>query len=152
MIYGGVGLGKTHLIQAIGNSIVSQDSTKRIRYVYAETFTNEYIDAQISKRLNEFSALYRSMDVLIVDDIQFFSGTRKIQDTFFYVFNELHQHGCQIILSADRAPKDIEAIEERLLSRFVWGFTAELGAPDLETRQAIIIRKAPTRILSCART
>jgi chromosomal replication initiator protein len=142
-VYGGVGLGKTHLIQSIGNKI-KQDygDEKSVLYISSESFTNEFVHAIRNNRASEFSMFYRNIDVLIVDDIQFFSGKEKTQEEFFHIFNALHQEGKQIILSSDRAPKDVPDIEERLISRFNWGLTADIQMPDFETRYAILEYKA----------
>jgi chromosomal replication initiator protein len=142
MIYGGVGLGKTHLIQAIGNYAVLNNTARRVLYVSSERFTSEFVHAIQHNRVNEFTTFYRSLDVLVIDDAQFFSGKEKTQEEFFHIFNALHQAGRQIVLSADRPPRDIQGIEERLLSRFQWGLSADMQAPDLETRTAILRRKA----------
>lgn len=142
-VYGGTGLGKTHLIQSIGNKI-KQDfgDDFAVMYVSSETFTNEFVQAIRNNRASEFTTFYRNIDVLIVDDIQFFSGKEKTQEEFFHIFNALHQDGKQIILSSDRAPKDIPDIEDRLISRFGWGLSADLQIPEYETRFAILERKA----------
>lgn len=142
-IYGGTGLGKTHLIQSIGNK-VKQDfnGEKSVLYITSENFTNEFVHAIRNNRIAEFSMMYRSVDVLIVDDIQFFSGKERTQEEFFHIFNTLHQDGKQIILSSDRAPKDIPDIQERLISRFSWGLSADIQMPEFETRYAILERKA----------
>lgn len=142
VLYGGTGLGKTHLIQAIGNQVLQQNRNKRVIYVSSEKFTVEFVDAIQSDRISEFSAFYRSMDLLIVDDVQFFSGKEKTQDSFFHTFNELHQLGKQIILSSDRPPKELRGLDDRLLSRFQWGLTADIQPPDLETRIAILRHKS----------
>ncbi len=142
LIYGGVGLGKTHLIQAIGNGVLANDASKRIRFLSSERFTNDFVHAIQQNEISRFSKFYRSIDVLIIDDVQFFGGKEKTQEEFFHVFNELHQIGKQIILSADRPPSEIKGIEARLLSRFGWGLTADLQVPELETRLAILYRKA----------
>lgn len=142
VIYGGTGLGKTHLIQAIGNSALATKKAKRVIYVSSEKFTIEFVDAIQSDRINDFSSFYRSMDILIVDDIQFFSGKEKTQDNFFHTFNELHQIGKQIVLSSDRPPKELKGLDDRLLSRFQWGLTADIQPPDLETRIAILRMKS----------
>ncbi len=142
LIYGGVGLGKTHLIQAIGNYVRANHGKKRVLYVSSERFTNDFVQAIQQNQISRFSSFYRSIDVLIIDDVQFFGGKEKTQEEFFHVFNELHQIRKQIILSADRPPKEIKGIEERLLSRFQWGLTADLQVPELETRMAILKRKA----------
>lgn len=142
MIYGGVGLGKTHLVQAVGNYVKSFHTDATVLYVSSERFTTEFVQSIQHNRVSEFSMFYRQIDLLIVDDVQFFGGKEKTQEEFFHIFNTLHQAGKQIILSADRPPKDIEGIEERLLSRFQWGLTADVKSPDLETRIAILQRKA----------
>ncbi|VAX24913.1 Chromosomal replication initiator protein DnaA [hydrothermal vent metagenome] len=141
-IYGGVGLGKTHLIQAIGNKIIEKYPSKRVIYLSTEQFTVEFIDAIQSGKISEFSSFYKSMDVLIIDDIQFLIGKEKTQDHFFHLFNRLHQAGKQIILSSDKPPKDLKGLSERLISRFQWGLSADIQAPDFETRIAILKNKA----------
>jgi chromosomal replication initiator protein len=142
VIYGGTGLGKTHLIQAIGNHALAHGKARRVMYVSSEKFTVDFVDAIQSNRTNEFASFYRSMDVLIVDDIQFLSGKEKTQDSFFHTFNELHQLGKQIVLSSDRPPKDLKGLDDRLLSRFQWGLTSDIQPPDLETRIAILRKKS----------
>ncbi len=142
VIYGGTGLGKTHLIQAIGNYALANGKAERVIYVSSEKFTVEFVDAIQSDRISEFSSFYRSMDLLIVDDVQFFSGKEKTQDNFFHTFNELHQIGKQLILSSDRPPKELKGLDDRLLSRFQWGLTADIQPPDLETRIAILRKKS----------
>lgn len=142
LIYGGAGLGKTHLIQAIGNHVRQHHKSQSVLYVSSESFTSQFVQAIQNNRVGDFSSFYRQIDLLIVDDVQFFGGKEKTQEEFFHVFNALHQTGKQIILSADRPPKDIEGIEERLLSRFQWGLTTDVQIPDLETRIAILQRKA----------
>lgn len=142
-IYGGTGLGKTHLTQSIGNKIRADfGGKKNIMYTTSDDFTNEFVNAIRNNRADEFYSLYRNIDVLIIDDIQFFSGKEKTQEEFFHIFNSLHQEGKQIILTSDRAPKDIPDIENRLISRFNWGLNADLQLPDYETRYAILERKA----------
>lgn len=141
-IYGGVGLGKTHLIQAIGNKIVSDFPRKKVIYLSADEFTVEFVDAIQSNRRNEFSNFYKNMDALIIDDIQFLVGKEKTQDLFFHIFNNLHQSNKQIILSSDRPPKDLKGLDDRLISRFQWGLSADIQPPDLETRIAILRRKS----------
>jgi chromosomal replication initiator protein len=142
VIYGGTGLGKTHLIQAIGNHALANGKAKRVIYVSSEKFTVEFVDAIQSDRTRDFSSFYRSMDLLIVDDVQFFSGKEKTQDNFFHTFNELHQLGKQIVLSSDRPPKELKGLDDRLLSRFQWGLTSDIQPPDLETRIAILRKKS----------
>jgi chromosomal replication initiator protein len=141
MIYGEVGLGKTHLIQAIGNEVQSNYTDKTVLYVSSEKFTNQFIEAIKDNTVNQFLNFYQLVDVLIIDDVQFFSKKEKTQEIFFHIFNQLHQKGRQLILSSDRAPRDIEYMEERLLSRFKWGLTADLTEPDYETRLAILEQK-----------
>jgi len=141
-IYGGVGLGKTHLIQAIGNKILNNFPDKRVIYLSSDIFTVEFVEAIQSNKVNEFSGFYRSMDVLIIDDIQFLIGKEKTQDLFFHIFNSLHQLKKQVILSSDKPPKDLKGLDERLISRFQWGLAADIQPPDLETRIAILKRKA----------
>ncbi|MCP9290930.1 MULTISPECIES: chromosomal replication initiator protein DnaA [Gracilimonas] len=142
-VYGPTGLGKTHLVQSIGNKIKEKfGEEKSVLYISSEAFTNEFVHAIRNNRASEFSMFYRNIDVLMVDDIQFFSGKEKTQEEFFHIFNALHQDGKQIILSSDRAPKDVPDIEERLISRFSWGLSADLKMPEYETRYAILERKA----------
>ncbi len=142
VIYGGTGLGKTHLMQAIGNYSLMNGKARRVIYVSSEKFTVEFVDAIQGDRISDFSSFYRSMDILIVDDIQFFSGKEKTQDNFFHTFNELHQLGKQIVLTSDRPPKELKGLDDRLLSRFQWGLTADIQPPDLETRIAILRKKS----------
>jgi chromosomal replication initiator protein len=141
-IYGGVGLGKTHLVQAIGNLSMSLKTIKSALYVSSEKFTNEFIAAIQNNRTIEFSSAYRNVDLLLVDDVQFFMDRGKTQEQFFHTFNTLHQKGKQIVLSSDRSPKDFTGIEERLLSRMQWGLVVDIQPPDLETRMAILQKKA----------
>jgi chromosomal replication initiator protein len=141
-VYGGVGLGKTHLVQAIGNKIIQNFPSKRAIYLSSDIFTIEFVEAIQSNKVNEFSNFYKSMDVLILDDIQFLMGKEKTQDLFFHIFNTLHQSGKQIILTSDKPPKDLKGLNERLISRFQWGLSADIQPPDLETRIAILKRKA----------
>ena len=141
-VYGGVGLGKTHLVQAVGNKIVQKFPFKRAVYLSSDIFTIEFVEAIQSNKVNEFSNFYRSMDVLILDDIQFLIGKEKTQDLFFHIFNTLHQSGKQIILTSDKPPKDLKGMDDRLISRFQWGLSADIQPPDFETRIAILRRKA----------
>lgn len=141
-VYGGVGLGKTHLIQAIGNKILQNLPEKRVIYLSADMFTVEFVESIQNNTLNDFSNFYRKMDVLIIDDIQSLIGKEKTQDLFFQIFNTLHQSRKQIILSSDKPPKDLKGLDDRLISRFQWGLTADIQPPDLETRIAILKRKS----------
>ncbi len=141
VIYGDVGLGKTHLAHAIGNEVVDKFNTKNTVYVSTERFTNQIIESIKKNSVSDLVNFYQSIDVLIVDDIQFLSGKVKTQEIFFNIFNQLHQLGKQIILTSDRPPKSLEGIQDRLISRFKWGLSADLQTPDLETRMAIISSK-----------
>lgn len=144
-IYGGVGLGKTHLMQAIGNCFLKESRGKKILYVTTERFTNEFIQAVRDNRGEGFKNLYRGVDVLLIDDVQFLAGKEQTQEEFFHTFNALHQANKQVVLSSDRLPKDIPAIEERLVSRFEWGMIADVQPPDFETRLAILRSKTKER-------
>ncbi|MBT8378013.1 MAG: chromosomal replication initiator protein DnaA [Ignavibacteria bacterium] len=141
-VYGGVGLGKTHLIQAVGNEILKKYPDKKVIYLSSDSFTVEFVESIQSNRVNEFSSFYRGMDVLIIDDIQFLIGKEKTQDLFFHIFNTLHQSKKQIILSSDKPPKELKGLDERLISRFQWGLTADIQPPEWETRIAILKNKA----------
>ena len=132
LIYGGTGLGKTHIVQAIGNSILANFPSKRVIYATSEKFTSDFIAAISDRSISDFTRMYRNVDVLIIDDIQFFSGKESTQEQFFHTFNTLHHLGKQIILTSDRSPKEIKGLEVRLLSRFSWGLVTDLQAPDLE--------------------
>lgn len=137
-IYGGVGLGKTHLVQAVGNYILSKNPSKKILYINSEKFTNDFIYSIKNGRTDQFKETYRSVDVLLIDDIQFISGKEQTQEEFFHTFNALHQNNKQIVISSDRPPKAIQGVESRLISRFEWGMIADISFPDLETRVAIL--------------
>jgi chromosomal replication initiator protein len=140
-IYGGVGLGKTHLLQAIAHAMVQTNSSTKILYVSSEKFTNEFVLAVKEGRAKEFKDRYRNVDLLLIDDIQFIGGKEQTQEEFFHTFNELHQQGKQVVLTSDRPPKAIPALEDRLRSRFEWGMIADVSTPDLETRTAILQSK-----------
>ena len=141
MIFGGVGLGKTHLAHAIGVDIKNKYPDKTVLYISAEKFTQQYIESVKKNTRNDFIHFYQVIDILIIDDVQFFSGKSGTQDVFFHIFNHLHQNGKQVIITSDKAPVDMQDIEQRLLSRFKWGLSAELQIPDLETRISILNNK-----------
>jgi chromosomal replication initiator protein len=138
MIFGGVGLGKTHLVHAIGVEIKDKYPDKTVLYISAEKFTQQYIESVKKNTRNDFIHFYQVIDILIIDDVQFLSGKSGTQDVFFHIFNHLHQNGKQVIITSDKAPVDMQDIEQRLLSRFKWGLSAELQVPDLETRISIL--------------
>jgi chromosomal replication initiator protein len=140
-IYGGAGLGKTHLLQAIGHEIAKSHAKKKILYLTCEKFTNDFVNSVANGKAYNFKDLYRSVDVLLIDDIQFLAGKEGTQEEFFHTFNALHQNNKQIVLSADRPPKSIPALENRLLTRFEWGMIADISLPDYETRLAILETK-----------
>ena len=150
-IYGGVGLGKTHLMQAIGNFIIQQNSSLKVKYVTSEVFTNELIESIRTEKNTSnknFREKYRNVDVLLIDDIQFIIGKESTQEEFFHTFNALHAAHKQIILSSDKPPKEMETLDERFRSRFEWGLMADIGAPDYETRMAILRRKVESDDMS----
>jgi chromosomal replication initiator protein len=147
-IYGGVGLGKTHLMHAVGNKLLGERQGFKVLYVTSEKFTNDYINAISTKRMDEFKKMYRTVDMLLIDDIQFIAGKEGTQEEFFHTFNELRDKGRQIIMTADRLPKEIPAIEQRLVSRFEWGMVADIQAPDFETRLAILHTKVAKKGIS----
>ncbi len=141
VIYGGVGLGKTHLAQAIGNDVKRLHPNKVVLYVSSEKFINQFQDHSRNNAINDFIHFYQLIDVLIIDDVQFFARAEKSQDAFFAIFNHLHQTGKQLVLTSDKSPKDLEGLQERLLSRFRWGLSADIQLPDYETRIQILERK-----------
>lgn len=141
VVYGGVGLGKTHLAQAIGNDVKRLHPNKVVLYVSSEKFINQFQDHSRNNAINDFIHFYQLIDVLILDDVQFFARAEKSQDAFFAIFNHLHQSGKQLVLTSDKPPKDLEGLQERLLSRFRWGLSADLQLPDYETRIEILERK-----------
>ncbi len=149
-VYGGVGLGKTHLLQAVGNEVIRTNPQCKILYVTCETFTTDFINAVKSGQGKNFHDRYRGVDLLLVDDVQFLSGKNETQEAFFHTFNTLHQTNRQVILSADRPPREINALEKRLLSRFEWGMVADVNPPDFETRVAILEKKCFERQYSIA--
>ena len=141
-IYGGVGLGKTHLMHAIGNEILKNNKNAKVLYVTSEKFTNQLVNAIKDNKNEQFRGKYRNIDVLLIDDIQFIAGKNMAQEEFFHTFNTLHESGKQIIISSDKPPKDIQLLEDRLKSRFEWGIIADISNPDYETRLAILRKKA----------
>ena len=141
-IYGPAGLGKTHLLHAIGHHVRTVFRNKRVRYVSTETFMNEFVDAIRAKEMPSFKRRYRDLDVLLIDDIQFLERTQELQEEFFHTFNQLHSEGGQIVISSDRAPKSIASLEDRLRTRFEWGLITDVQPPEFETRLAILRKKA----------
>jgi chromosomal replication initiator protein len=140
-IYGGVGLGKTHLIQAIGNYVLSENGQAKVRYIHAEKYVSDVVRAYQHKAFDEFKRYYHSLDLLLIDDIQFFGGKNRTQEEFFYAFNALTESHKQVIITCDSYPKEISGVEERLISRFGWGLTVAVEPPELEMRVAILIKK-----------
>ncbi|PIZ95379.1 MAG: chromosomal replication initiator protein DnaA [Candidatus Magasanikbacteria bacterium CG_4_10_14_0_2_um_filter_37_12] len=147
-IYGGVGLGKTHLLQAIGNAMIAKNPQTRILYVSSEKFTNEFVSSIKEGKAKAFKDRYRNLDLLLIDDIQFIGGKEQTQEEFFHTFNELHQQGKQVVMTSDRPPKAIPALEDRLRSRFEWGMIVDISNPDLETRAAILQSKCQEKRFS----
>lgn len=150
-LYGGVGIGKTHLMQAVGNAVLANNPNARVVYATSEQFLQEFVDALRYKKNTDFADFYRGADVLIVDDIQFIAGKEKVQEEFFHTFNALHQASKQIIISSDKPPKEIPTLEERLRSRFVWGMSIDMQIPDFETRCAIVQTKADSHAVELPR-
>jgi chromosomal replication initiator protein len=142
VIYGGVGLGKTHLLQAMAWYAVSNGTASSVLYVSSEKFISDFITSIQNNKTSEFSSTYRNVDLLLVDDIQFFTNKERTQEEFFHTFNTLHQRGKQIVLTCDRLPRELRGLEERLISRFLWGLVTDMQPPDLETRVAILQKKA----------
>ena len=146
-IYGPAGLGKTHLLHAIGHHVRTVFRNKRVRYVSTESFMNEFVDAIRAKSMPSFKRRYRDLDVLMIDDIQFLERTQELQEEFFHTFNQLHGEGGQIVISSDRPPKSIASLEDRLRTRFEWGLITDVQPPEFETRLAILRKKAESEHL-----
>ena len=146
-IYGPAGLGKTHLLHAIGHHVRTVFRNKRVRYVSTESFMNEFVDAIRAKAMPGFKRRYRDLDVLLIDDIQFLERTQELQEEFFHTFNQLHGEGGQIVISSDRPPKSIASLEDRLRTRFEWGLITDVQPPEFETRLAILRKKAESEHL-----
>ena len=146
-IYGGVGLGKTHLMQAVGNAILKEEPTARVAYVHSERFVGDMVKGLQHNRISEFKRTYRSLDALLIDDIQFFAGKERSQEEFFHTFNALLEGQRQIVLTCDRYPKEVNGLEERLKSRFGWGLTVAIEPPELETSVAILMSKAAAELI-----
>jgi chromosomal replication initiator protein len=144
LMYGGVGLGKTHLMQAVGNEILRLKPNSRVMYLHSQRFVQDMVKALQTGTMQDFMQFYRSVDVLLIDDIQFFAKKLRSQEEFFHLFNSLLERGQQMILTSDKYPREIDGLEDRLKSRFVWGLTVEVEAPELETRVAILMKKAET--------
>ena len=151
-IYGGVGLGKTHLIQAIGNHLLSREPQSKIRYIHAEQYVSDVVRAYQHKAFDDFKRYYHSLDLLLIDDIQFFSGKSRTQEEFFYAFNALIESHKQVVISCDTYPKEIVGMENRLISRFGWGLTVAVEPPELEMRVAILLKKAEAENLTLDET
>jgi len=147
-VYGGVGLGKTHLLQAIGNEVIKKSPQKRIKYISSEKFASGIVNSIKNHNIEKFKSLYKDIDVLIIDDVQFLAGKEKTQEEFFHIFNALYEKNKQIVISSDRPPKAISALEERLRSRFEGGMIADISYPDFETRLAILKAKSSEKKLN----
>jgi chromosomal replication initiator protein len=142
LLYGGVGLGKTHLMQAVGNELLQRNPNAKVLYLHSQRFVQDMVKALQTGTMQDFMKFYRSVDALLIDDIQFFAKKMRSQEEFFHVFNALLERGHQMVLTSDKYPREIDGLEERLKSRFVYGLTVEVEAPDLETRVAILMKKA----------
>ena len=147
LMYGGVGLGKTHLMQSVGNEILRLKPNSRVMYLHSQRFVQDMVKALQTGTMQDFMQFYRSVDVLLIDDIQFFAKKLRSQEEFFHLFNSMLERGQQMILTSDKYPREIDGLEDRLKSRFVWGLTVEVEAPELETRVAILMKKAETELV-----